>query len=829
MRRLISCAKAAAVLLGCAALSSCPTPGAASGLSVNPAALNFGSNGTQLTISIFNTGPGIIAWTLTENVAWLSANVTSGTVATEIDHVKLSVDRTGLAPGTYTGKIVVSSATATRQINVAMTVAGAPGLEVDPLTINFLNNQETASFSITNTGLGPLTWNVKLQDPNNSGSTIPFPNYLNVDPAAGLTQAGDSTEVTVEIDRDLLSAGVFGLILLIESNAGNTQVAVNITQGLSAAIGVEPAVLDFGTTENTLSFDVFNTGQPGSVLNFTLSTNRPELIFFNPALGTSIGTNNPLNYDRVPISVTIDRNKLKGSVDGGKITVSAIGIDPVDVVVNVEAAPLGFEGAENRSRPPFIMRFVFLMRDALGNAIDTTDPSVFSQLETAFTIKEDNIPLDTDETNLFVTPADNLRYNVVLMLDYTGSMYNAGAGNGAVINQMVTASLDFIDDLPSSWRLALMEYHDRQQTQRLIHNFSTSKGSLKAGLQAFQVPVGENGASEVYDAVVDGCQRIENEDVGSLPFDDADVRALIFISDGRDTSSISSLQECIDAATDRRVRLYPVGFGKNVNAAPLIQMATQTGGHYYAAPNATALVNLLQSEGGLPGNPPGKIITELKRQLVLTYISLFQEGSHNYLISAQYQGITGSFQRDAVLALGGDVRAGQMSLRTAGIQPNGNADVYVYSEYVPRNVSQIKIRLISATPYTLMLDPGGLLKDWFLVDNGGGVYTALTSETTPLKYGAFGNLFRIRYTGLAQNAVVPLGFRVDNQIYVNPPFTKFFQYPDGLVVQLGSDQASVVPIALSDGFDPDAVGAWDRDQDGTPDFDDMFPDNPNLS
>lgn len=829
MRRLISCAKAALVLLGCATLSSCPTPSGISGLSVNPAALNFGSSGAQLTISILNTGPGVIAWTLTENIAWLSANTTSGTVATEIDHVKLSVDRTGLAPGTYTGKIVVSSATATKQINVAMTVAGAPGLEVDPPTINFLNNQETASFTITNTGLGPLTWTVKLQDPNNSGSTIPFPNYLSVNPAAGLTQVGDSTEVTVEIDRDLLSAGVFGLILLVESNAGNTQIAVNITQGLSAAIGVEPAVLDFGTTENTLSFDVFNTGQPGSVLNFTLSTDRPELIFFNPALGTSIGTNNPLNYDRVPIAVTIDRNKLKGSVDGGKITVSGIGIDPVDVVVNIEAAPLGFEGAENRSRPPFIMRFVFLMRDALGNAIDTTDPSIFSQLETAFTIKEDNVPLDTDETNLFVTPADNLRYNVVLMLDYTGSMYNAGAGNGAVINQMVTASLDFIDDLPASWRLALMEYHDRQQTQRLIHNFSTSKGSLKAGLQAFQVPVGDNGASEVYDAVIDGCQRIENEDVGNLPFDDADVRALIFISDGRDTSSIASLQECIDAATDRRVRLYPVGFGKNVNAAPLIQMATQTGGHYYAAPNVAALVNLLQSEGGLPGNPPGKIITELKRQLVLTYISLFQEGSHNYLITAQYQGITGSFQRDAVLALGGDVRAGQMSLRTAGIQPNGNADVYVYSEYVPRNISQIRIRIISATPYTLTLDPSGLLKDWFLVNNGGGVYTALTSETTPLKYGAFGNLFRIRYTGLAQNAVVPLGFRVDNQIYVNPPFTKFFQYPDGIVVQLGSDQASVVPIALSDGFDPDAVGAWDRDQDGTPDFDDMFPDNPNLS
>jgi hypothetical protein len=351
---------------------------------------------------------------------------------------------------------------------------------------------------------------------------------------------------------------------------------------------------------------------------------------------------------------------------------------------------------------------------------------------------------------------------------------------------------------------------------------------LKAGLQAFQVPIGENGASEVYDAVIDGCKRIENEDLGTLSFDDADVRALIFISDGRDTSSFASLGECITEATDRRVRLFPIGFGQNVNASPLIQMATETGGHYYAAPTVTDLVNLLQSEAGAPGNPPGLVITELKRQIVLTYISLFQDGAHNYLITAEYQGITGSFERDAVFA-GGDVRAGQLTLRTAGIQPDGTADVYVRSEYVPRNISQIKIRLISAAAYTLTLDPDGLLSDWFLVDNGGGVYTALTSETTPLKYGAFGNMFKIHYSGLNLTDVIPLGFRVNNQIYVNPPFTKFFQYPGGIAIQEGSTQASVVPISLADGFDPDAAGAWDFDLDGVPDFDDLFPDDPNQS
>lgn len=98
-----------------------------------------------------------------------------------------------------------------------------------------------------------------------------------------------------------------------------------------------------------------------------------------------------------------------------------------------------------------------------------------------------------------------------------------------------------------------------------------------------------------------------------------------------------------------------------------------------------------------------------------------------------------------------------------------------------------------------------------------------------MKYGAFGNMFKVNYTGLNQNDIVPLIFRVDNQVYVNPPFTKFFQYPDGILIEEGSSQATVVPLAIADGFDPDAADAWDRDEDGVDDFDDLFPDDDTQS
>ncbi|MCC6694076.1 MAG: VWA domain-containing protein [Candidatus Hydrogenedentes bacterium] len=805
----------------CLPLTGCPTgTGTGPVLQINPVAINFGSLAEKKTIGITNSGSGAITWSIQESIDWLSADVTVGTTTTELDRVKFTADRTGLPVGTYTGTVTVASSAGVREIAVAMSVPGTPTIDVSPLTINLLNEQETAQFTITNNGDGPLTWSVELQDVDDPGTEIDIPAYMTVTPTGGTTLPGDQSVVEIEIDRDLMEeAGVTGFLFFITSNIGDATVTMNIAAGASAAIGVEPTVLDFGTSGNVLTFDVYNSGEAGSILDFTVSTDRPDLIFLDPVSGSSTGVLDPLNYDRVSIGVTIDRGALTGETDGGIITVAAPGLEDVEIVVNVEASPLGFEGAQNRSRPPFILRFVFLLRDALGEAIDTTDPAVLEELQTAFTVYEDQVPLDIDETNLFVSSAEHLKSNIVLLLDYTGSMYNAPPGNGVVIEQMVNASAEFINDLPDSQRLAIMEYHERQQTDRLIHNFSTSKSSLISGLEAFSVPFGEHGASEVNDAIVDACERLENEDLGLLELNNADVRAVIFISDGRDTSSVNDVDEVIDIAKDKRVRLYPIGFGQNVRASALIKMATETGGHYYPAPTAADLVNLLQNESTAGPGAPGVIAKELERQIVLTYISLFTEGSHTYLITGNYQGLEGSFQEDAVFAIGGDIHAGQIGLRSAGIQPDNSATVFVRSEYVPRNINQMRVRVISAQPFTLSLDPEGLLQDWILVNEGGGVYTALTSELTPLRYGAFGNLFRVDFTGVV--ADFNMGFRVDNQVYVNPPFTKFFQYPTLLPVTTGSSDADVLPILVEQGFDPDALDAWDADEDGTTDFNDL--------
>jgi len=798
-------------------------------LRISPAALSFGKFTTERSFTVLNNGGGVLTWTVTEDIPWLTIDIAAGSTTDETDRVTLTADRTGLQPGIFNGVINVTSNAGDFNVLVALEVPGTPTIQVNPESLSFFGNTDQQTFTITNDGDGSLAWTLRLEAPNAPGVEIPLPSFMTITPLAGQTLPAESSDVTVTIDREQIPQGTLAFVLVIQTAGGTQFVSINIGQGVGPKIAVEPPVLDFGQTLNTLTFNVYNPGDFGSQLNFTIATDREDLIAFEPDSGLSVGSTADtaqFTPDFQPITVAINRNALTGTTDGGTIFVQAPGLDDVEVLVRVEAAPLSFEGAINRSRPPFLQRFVFIMRDSQNRSIDTTDPAIFAELQDAFTIEEDGDILDPDETNAFVAGPENLKFNVAVVLDFTASMFNAPPGNGAAIQQMVQSAGNFINDLPGSYRIALMQYHERQQTERLIQNFSTSKETLTDALNGFSLPPAESGASEVFDAVKDACVRLANEDLGAVPFDDADVRAVVFISDGRDTSSVTGLEDLITTATENRCRLYPIGFGQNVNGSALVRLATETGGHYYEAAHTAALVNILENEVDFGSTAPGLLTKDLGRQIVLTYLSLFQEGQHNYLIKGVFGGVEGSFQRDAVIVLGGDIRGGQLALRTTGIEDDGSVDIFVRAEHVPRNVSQFRLRFITALPFTLDIPSGSVLDGWTTLNEGGGVFTFLTTEEDPIQYGAFGNLVHLRFTGVA--APFTLGFRADNAIYLNPPLTKFFQYPDELDVIDDSSSAGVVPVLISDGFDPDSAIALDRDEDAAADFVDNFPEDENA-
>jgi hypothetical protein len=536
-----------------------------------------------------------------------------------------------------------------------------------------------------------------------------------------------------------------------------------------------------------------------------------------------------------------------------------------------------------------------------------------------------------------------------------------------------------------------MYFNDRQQINRVIHPFSTDRQALKDSLDAFTLSPAMYGLSDVFDALVDGINLLKAEDPdGTLPFDQANVRSIVFVTDGRDNASQAKIADVKDAAKNARVRLYPVTYNPSytVNTADMAVLANDSGGHVFGAGNPKNLSKLLGNAKGLAladsaspspnthyfmvrnvadtalnwqiqvgdgaawikdvsptsgstpagggtavlitvdptvlganltgigtlaltsdngsgevvvrmdvgadpstaqnlslelRDEPGRIWADLQNQVVLTYLEQSQR-SGTYNIRVDYHqpsgtSISGTFTRDGVF-LPGDVRTGQVSLYTTGLQTDPTAtdpqqmvraDAFLRADYVPRNVNKFNVRFYLTVPddvpagaadalaqaqMKVELAPNGLLVSddpftpaWRLQNQGDGVYYLLTSQDNPLPYGSFGNLLHLSFSnlkpftdlfaGLTRQPEFYVNMRVDNQIYYSPASTghpsdtKYFLYPGGptfpnrkLSVTVGSDLASParsVDLLQNTGIDPEAANVWDQDRDGLPDFLDPFP------
>ena len=99
-----------------------PPPVASPAIGVSPTSLSFtatqgGANPETQTLSISNTGGGILSWTASDNAAWLRRSLTSGTGN---GTVTLSVTTGNLTAGTYSA-MVTMNATGASSVSVPVT------------------------------------------------------------------------------------------------------------------------------------------------------------------------------------------------------------------------------------------------------------------------------------------------------------------------------------------------------------------------------------------------------------------------------------------------------------------------------------------------------------------------------------------------------------------------------------------------------------------------------------------------------------------------------------------------------------------------------------
>lgn len=843
-------------------------------LRVIPQNLNFGTTYVEKKLALWNGGLGTVNWRIDTNgrPAWLTiapvdgAGIASGSVAgDQTDMVTVTVNRAGLPPATrdYTwtfnvtaqdgGGAPVAPVTIRVTMNVAPQAAisvdtgenneGVPNVDDDGTPfIPFGTALTSNTFQILNQGTGNLQWSIDVTS---------LPAWVtSISPSQGVLEPLTSVTVTVTVDRSTLAYGEESYTFAIASNDPTTPslaVRIELQVPKKVVIGVRPTEIAFGLYGVSDSFEVANLGDPDSMLYFQVSTNKPWL-FIYPETGTSQGTAEPIK-DWHAVNVSIDRAQLDGTGATATITVTAFETDeygtrvlrqdvtPVTITASVEAAELSFEAAKARTRIPSLVRLVLLMRNLAYQPIplawDTLDDYV-----DGFAIFEEDVAVEASESGQFLTSGAHLRTDAVILLDYSGSMYAAArsvsdpAVSGApdplqALYELAIPTL--IDELPANYNIALMEFHERSQPSRVITTpdggpaFTRDKDILKARLHSLAIR--DHGATELLPAILDATLLIEDRsaDLFRIPFDDADFKTVICVTDGRLTTPPGTVRDVSDYMDIAGVRFLGIGWGAGILHEPLARLASATGGHYYptrteatgeTGPGGQPVVRGIVSElvdwctTDSPAVAPcdQSIAKDLASQVVFSYVTLTEDTPIAMRISSTFddpndddalclanQGlISGSLTQKELdfLSIVGDVRLGQISLHSDGIQGN-QARVIVRAEYVPRNVNAFEFQITSAESFSVSkVTPinGGIVNDWTLTNLGGNRYSLTRpAGVEALAYGAFGDMLNLDFTGVGPGSFT-VDFDVLDPVYTGlDPYEKYFTAAQRITV--GSNES----------------------------------------
>ncbi|MBM3289863.1 MAG: BACON domain-containing protein, partial [Candidatus Hydrogenedentes bacterium] len=375
-------------------------PGPAPELTVNPTALDFATNTTQLQFTIRNTGTGTLNWNISESMPWLSLDVTSGSTTNETETITAEVDRTGLAANAYTGTIAVTSDGGTADIAVDMTVAPAQ-LVVLPTTINFGKFATDKLLTIRNGGTGTVNWAI---------DTAGFPVWLSIAPPLTGDVTGETDAVIVSVNRGVLAPGQYSHTFPVTSDAGNVNVTVNMTVADVPVLNIDTGFLNasnnplapLGDSDTTFVFSISNGGT--GTLNWNIDPDTfPDWLNMVPVAGEVQG----VEVDSV--TITVNRAGLVAggyaaqipvTSNGGNKTLEVTMQVPLRPVIGVLPDNLDFGLAASTAAV-----YVANIGDAgtvLNYRIESDRGWLFVSPETGTSIGTDSIAKDYQEHNVSI-------------------------------------------------------------------------------------------------------------------------------------------------------------------------------------------------------------------------------------------------------------------------------------------------------------------------------------------------------------------------------------------------------------------------------------------
>ncbi|MEA3366407.1 MAG: BACON domain-containing carbohydrate-binding protein, partial [Candidatus Hydrogenedentes bacterium] len=324
MRRIYGLLVLVSIMLVGVLTAGCPKE--LTELQLSHSSHDFGTTETEFSFFVWVTGGRSRSiFNCKPDQSWIEVKPARGiaTHANNANEIVVTIDRSEFTSGTYEGAVTVSSL----------------GLESQTFTVTAKVGQTAIGLSDTSHDFGPkeTEWSFNVWNGGDRGTTLEFTiepdvDWLSVDPEQGSrTDSEGPQTINVTLRRDLLEKADYSGTITVTSERGEEKTIEITARDPIPAIGLSATSHDFGSVESTWSFKVYNAGEAGSVLDFSLSSDADDWLSVEPGSGVLEG------IDEAQIIVTVDRDGLKpGEIYSGEIIITAPGAAEQTVSVTLE-------------------------------------------------------------------------------------------------------------------------------------------------------------------------------------------------------------------------------------------------------------------------------------------------------------------------------------------------------------------------------------------------------------------------------------------------------------------------------------------------------------
>lgn len=259
---------------------------------------------------------------------------------------------------------------------------------------------------------------------------------------------------------------------------------------------------------------------------------------------------------------------------------------------------------------------------AIVSVVDAKGAPIKGLAASAFVVREDG-----QEVKLTKAEAAQARMEIVLVIDASGSMFEADSKGRLPIDEVRKAVKDLKDILGQDDELALITF-GTTVNQRV--DFTTDHNRVINEINA----VKNEGWTCLYDAAYAGVEKAATKPLGR--------RAVMVFSDGVDETagnkpcSTHTLDEVIKRASTQNIQvpIFTIGLDSGKLARnELKKMAADTGGRDVMTPDSAQLSALFRSIG-----------EQLKSQYQLTYKSAAGKGPHQVTVKVTRDGTSADSQ-----------------------------------------------------------------------------------------------------------------------------------------------------------------------------------------